>query len=103
MELTTAGGLLDVGIEGMTCGSCAARVQKTLGRQSGVESAEVNFATGRARIEVDQDVDLQSLRTAVERTGYSLVAPDLDDGGRREFAIGGMTCGGRALRVSKGR
>ncbi|MGH3695756.1 MAG: cation transporter [Pseudonocardiaceae bacterium] len=30
----------------MTCGSCAARVQKVLGQASGVTSAEVNFATG---------------------------------------------------------
>ena len=34
----------------MTCGSCAARVERTLGRQAGVEQAGVNFATGRATV-----------------------------------------------------
>jgi copper chaperone CopZ len=37
-------------VGGMTCGSCAARVQRTLGKHPGVEHAEVNFATGTARV-----------------------------------------------------
>ncbi|MGH3982936.1 MAG: heavy-metal-associated domain-containing protein, partial [Pseudonocardiaceae bacterium] len=37
-------------VRGMTCGSCAARVQKVLGRAPGVTSAEVNFATGTATV-----------------------------------------------------
>ena len=37
----------------MTCGSCAARVERVLGRQDGVEQAGVNFATGRATVDFD--------------------------------------------------
>lgn len=37
---------IDFGVGGMTCGSCATRVQRVLGKQPGVEQAEVNFATG---------------------------------------------------------
>ena len=41
---------IDVEVDGMTCGSCAARVQRVLGKQAGVADAEVNFATGKARV-----------------------------------------------------
>ena len=64
---------IDVDVEGMTCGSCAARVQRVLGKHRGVVDAEVNYATGRARLQLDSDdVDLQDLRAAVDRIGYGL-------------------------------
>jgi cation-transporting ATPase V len=60
-------------VHGMTCGSCAARVQRVLGRQEGVADAEVNFATGMALVHLDDDaVDHDALADAVERIGYEL-------------------------------
>jgi hypothetical protein len=47
---TPAAGRLDFEVEGRTCGSCAVRIQRVLGRQPGVASAEVSFATGKARV-----------------------------------------------------
>ena len=41
---------LELDVAGMTCASCAARVEKILGRQEGVEGASVNFAANRARV-----------------------------------------------------
>ena len=96
---------LDVAIEGMTCGSCAARVQKTLGRQPGVADAEVNYATGRARLELDETADLVGLRSAVERAGYTMVTPEAADtaveAARRDFDVVGMTCSSCAARIQK--
>jgi copper-transporting P-type ATPase V len=70
--------LLDLEVEGMTCGSCAARVQKILSRQPGVAVADVNYATGRARVEVDPElVSLPQLQAAVDKIGYQ-VAPAAD-------------------------
>jgi cation-transporting ATPase V len=63
---------LDFEVEGMTCGSCAVRVQRVLGRQPGVASAEVNFATGKARVAPDGAVDVGDLQNAVERIGYRI-------------------------------
>jgi copper-transporting P-type ATPase V len=63
---------LDFEVEGMTCGSCAVRIQRVLGRQPGVASAEVNFATGKARVAPDGAVDVEDLQTAVERIGYRI-------------------------------
>src|SRR4051794_9028053 len=65
--------VLDLHVAGMTCGSCSARVQRALVRQAGVAGAEVNFATGTARLRLDGPVDPDALRTAVDRAGYTIV------------------------------
>src|SRR3712207_6849202 len=56
----------------MTCGSCAARVERILGRQPGVVDAQVNYATQRAHVEAAPDVDVEHLRRAVDKIGYGL-------------------------------
>jgi copper-transporting P-type ATPase V len=64
---------VDFDVAGMTCGSCATRIQRTLGRQQGVASAEVNFATGRARVAFDPAaVSVAQLQDAVGRIGYRI-------------------------------
>jgi copper-transporting P-type ATPase V len=72
---------IDLPVEGMTCGSCAARVQRTLERQDGVASADVNFATGRARVTLDQAVEMSVLRDAVEDAGYHVADEDPEGDG----------------------
>jgi Cu+-exporting ATPase len=56
-------------LEGMTCASCAARIERKLNRLDGVE-ASVNFATEQATVRCDPDVPLEQLVEAVEATGY---------------------------------
>jgi cation-transporting ATPase V len=99
----TPTGALDLPVEGMTCGSCAARVQKALARQPGVADAEVNFGTGLARVTLDGDVDLDALRTAVEKAGYELQLPQPADVGPAEHSlqVEGMTCGSCSARVQR--
>jgi cation-transporting ATPase V len=63
---------LDFEVQGMTCGSCAVRIQRVLGRQPGVAGAEVNFATGKARVAPGGAVDVEGLQAAVERIGYRI-------------------------------
>ncbi len=96
---------LDLPVEGMTCGSCSARVQKTLSKQPGVTDAEVNFATGNARIQVDDDVDLEALRAAVDKAGYTLFVPEPEvaepEPTQHTLQVGGMTCGSCSARVQR--
>ena len=66
-------GEIDLGIEGMTCAACVARVEKVLKRVPGVESAEVNLATNRARVHAGAGVTLAALAEAVARAGYAAV------------------------------
>ena len=63
---------LDVG--GMTCASCAARIEKRLNRIDGVE-ASVNFATEQARVDYPDTVTPEDLVAAVEATGYTAAVP----------------------------
>jgi Cu+-exporting ATPase len=73
---------LELPIEGMTCSSCAGRVEKSLNQLEGVE-ATVNFATERATVEFDPErVAPEQLLEAVEGVGYSasLPAPRADAG-----------------------
>jgi cation-transporting ATPase V len=64
---------IEMSVEGMTCASCAARVEKTLGRQSGVDAARVNLAANRATVLYRQDaVSVQQLEDAIRRIGYKL-------------------------------
>ncbi|MFM8756014.1 MAG: cation transporter, partial [Limnohabitans sp.] len=70
---------VQLSIEGMTCASCVGRVERALGRVSGVHSASVNLATESARIEaVDEGQLTARLMRAVRDAGYEphLPAPD---------------------------
>jgi len=70
---------LELPIEGMTCASCAMRVEKKLNRIDGVE-ATVNFATERATVVFDPDaVEPERLVEAVEAAGYEAALPSHQD------------------------
>ena len=65
---------LDLSIDGMTCASCAARVEKKLNKLDGV-AATVNFATEKARVTYDGHVTTDQLLAAVEAAGYHASLP----------------------------
>ncbi|GAB2705740.1 heavy metal translocating P-type ATPase [Kitasatospora kifunensis] len=65
---------VELAIGGMTCASCAARVEKKLNRMDGVE-ATVNFATEKARVDFGPGVSVADLIATVERTGYTAELP----------------------------
>jgi Cu+-exporting ATPase len=67
-------GHLELQIGGMTCASCAARIEKKLNKIDGV-TASVNFATEKARVDYVGDVSPQELVAAVEETGYKAELP----------------------------
>ncbi|SAK97346.1 heavy metal translocating P-type ATPase [Caballeronia pedi] len=65
----------ELGIEGMTCASCVARVEKVLRALPGVTSAKVNLATERATVEAIGDAGLQrAIAGAIAKAGYKLVS-----------------------------
>jgi len=65
---------IELAIGGMTCASCAARVERTLNRIDGV-SATVNYATERASVRVTAGLDAQRLVSAVQQAGYTAALP----------------------------
>jgi heavy metal translocating P-type ATPase len=59
-------------VEGMTCAACAARIERVLGKQDGVDAAVVNYATARAQLRLDSSTDLTDLQAAVDKIGYTI-------------------------------
>lgn len=65
---------VDLDITGMTCASCATRVERKLNKLPGVE-ATVNFATEKARVHAESAVAVEELIAAVEQAGYGATVP----------------------------
>ncbi len=84
---------LELEISGMTCASCAARVEKNLNKLDGVD-ASVNFATEKARVRAPEGVDPDLLIDAVAQTGYTATLPesehDHEHGQGHEHDHGGL-------------
>lgn len=68
-------------IGGMTCASCASRIERRLNRLDGVE-ATVNYATEKASVTLtDNTVTVAELIAIVEKTGYTARSPTAPAGG----------------------
>ncbi|MEU5426961.1 heavy metal translocating P-type ATPase [Streptomyces olivoreticuli] len=65
---------VELAVGGMTCASCAARVERRLNRMDGVR-ATVNFATEKARVALGEGVAVADVIAEVERTGYTAEPP----------------------------
>ncbi|MFF0293095.1 heavy metal translocating P-type ATPase [Kitasatospora sp. NPDC004614] len=66
---------VELRIGGMTCASCAARIEKKLNRMDGVQ-ATVNYATEKAKVVIDGPVEVSALIATVEATGYTAALPE---------------------------
>ena len=84
----------DLPIAGMTCASCAGRVERALRKVSGASAVSVNLATEQARVQAPGD-SLPALMQAVERAGYSVPRQTV------ELSIDGMTCASCVGRVER--
>ena len=60
-------------IEGMSCGHCAARIEKALGGIEGVSAVKVNLTGKFAEIETSKDLDDKTVSNAIDSAGYQLV------------------------------
>ena len=65
---------IDLAIRGMTCASCANRIERKLNKLDGV-TATVNYATERANVQFPETLSPQDLVAVVEAAGYSATMP----------------------------
>lgn len=72
--MSLAESTVDLTITGMTCTSCAARVERRLNKVPGVH-ATVNYATANAHVEHDASVSVDDLVSTIEATGYRAIPP----------------------------
>ena len=84
----------DLPIAGMTCASCAGRVERALSKVRGASAVSVNLATEQARVQAPGD-SLSALMDAVHQAGYSVPQQNL------ELSIEGMTCASCVGRVER--
>ncbi|QMV21002.1 heavy metal translocating P-type ATPase [Streptomyces sp. SCUT-3] len=78
---------VELAIGGMTCASCAARIEKKLNRMDGVE-ATVNYATEKAKVTYREDIAVDDLIATVEATGYTAAPPAPSGADGREGPAG---------------
>jgi cation-transporting ATPase V/Cu+-exporting ATPase len=69
---TTDSDSITFDVEGMTCASCALRIERVLGKQAGVAEATVNFAGMEARAKIAPGTDIAGLQAAIGRIGYEI-------------------------------
>jgi len=65
---------IQLDVQGMTCASCATRIEKKLNRLEGV-NATVNYATEKATVHVGSGTSAQTLIETIEKTGYGATLP----------------------------
>ncbi len=69
---------VELDITGMTCASCAARIERKLNKLDGVQ-ARVNYATEKATVLIPPELDFTHLIQVVEQTGYGAALPKPDE------------------------
>ena len=82
-------------VDGMTCASCAGRVEKAARKVPGVDQAGVNLATETLSVSASTGFDPLALRQAVEKAGYTVATRTV------QLAIGDMSCASCVARVEK--
>lgn len=60
-------------IEGMSCGHCAARIEKSLAQLEGVSTVKVNLAGKFAEVETAEELDDKTVLAAIDSAGYQFV------------------------------
>ena len=86
-------------ISGMTCASCAQRIEKVVGRIDGVDNASVNLATEKLSVEFNDQVTRPEIKEAIEKIGYGVIEDTKTN--KVTIPIGGMTCASCAQRIEK--
>ncbi|HER25939.1 MAG TPA: heavy metal translocating P-type ATPase, partial [Rhodospirillales bacterium] len=94
--LATATAQVTLPIEGMTCATCAARIEKVVNKLPGIDSATVNLATEQAHVSFDDAaVGAAQIVAAITKAGFT-VPPS-----SHQLAITGMTCASCVGRIEK--
>jgi len=86
-------------IDGMTCASCALAVERSVGKLDGISKVNVNFATEKLDVEYDNSVNIDEIKNAVKKAGYSV--EDLKETNEITIPIQGMTCASCAANIEK--
>ncbi|MFQ6051337.1 MAG: heavy metal translocating P-type ATPase [Candidatus Hydrothermarchaeota archaeon] len=88
---------ITIGLEGMTCASCAVTIENALSKLDGVSEVSVNLAAEKASIKYDSDIiGVDEILEKIREVGYEVRIE------RATFPIKGMTCASCALTIEEG-
>ena len=83
-------------ITGMTCVNCAANIERSLNKMTGIQKVAVNFASEKASVRFESgQVDVSDLVENVQRAGYGVITHHL------ELPITGMTCANCVANIER--
>ena len=89
-----------VAVKGMTCASCAARIERVLSVQEGIKTAAVNLAAETMEVEWDETkLSVADIANRVAELGFELEVPDSKT--TLNLGIKGMTCASCSARIEK--
>lgn len=94
-EASGSGTTLRLPVEGMTCASCVAHVERAIAKVPGVASVRVNLATERAEVDFAARPDIGAVARAVEDAGYEVPLESV------EIGVEGMTCASCVAHVER--
>lgn len=86
-------------VDGMSCASCAAAVERILKKQDGIENAEVNLILNEVTITSKQKINTETCDRALQKAGFSL--SEKEESHSETFAVEGMSCASCAASVEK--
>lgn len=86
-------------VDGMSCASCAAAVERILKKQEGIENAEVNLILNEVSITSDNKIDVPTCDQALQKAGFSL--SEKLETHNETFAVEGMSCASCAASVER--
>jgi len=85
-------------IEGMTCAACAKNIERVSKKVSGIESAEVNYATESLTLTFDENAtNIEEVFEKIEKAGYKAVSNNI----KKVYKIEGMTCAACAKNIER--
>jgi len=84
-------------VQGMTCANCAATIERTVKKLSGIRSASVNFATEELTVEYDtSSLSLADILSSAQSAGYDIPLKKI------RIPVAGMTCANCASTIERG-
>lgn len=86
-------------VDGMSCASCAAAVERILKKQDGIENAEVNLILNEVTITSKQKINTETCDRALQKAGFSL--SEKEESHSETFAVEGMSCASCAASVER--
>jgi Cu+-exporting ATPase len=89
-------------VGGMTCASCASKIEKALIEIPGVISANVNLASEKATVDyLKSEADIRDFKRAVEDAGYQILNSEEPGKKKATFGVSGMTCASCVNHIEK--